>query len=59
MKTNKVVVTIKMQSLSIDVLAGMLAQVNEQVMGGAESGMLQMDDGDLIEWETTRKAVEI
>ncbi len=59
MKTNKVEVTIKMQSLSIDVLAGMLAQVNEQVKSGAESGMLQMDDGDLIEWETTRKAVEI
>ncbi len=42
MKADKVTVTIKMESLSIDTLRGKLA----------------MQDGDVIEWETKRARVE-
>lgn len=54
MKAQKVTVKIEMESLSIDVLRGMLSQVVEQVEDGAESGRLAMDDGDCISWETSR-----
>lgn len=58
MKASKVVVSIRMESLSIDTLAGILASVIEQVDGEAESGMLVMADGDQIEWATERTEVE-
>jgi len=58
MKADKVTVTIKMESLSIDVLRGMLEQVIDNVDHGAQSGKIAMDDGDVIEWETVRTRVE-
>jgi hypothetical protein len=58
MKADKVIVTIKMESLSIDVLRGMLASVADRVDEEAESGKLVMADGDQIEWTTERTPVE-
>lgn len=58
MKADKVTVTIKMESLSIDVLRGMLEQVIANVDNEVESGKLAMQDGDVIEWETKRARVE-
>jgi hypothetical protein len=58
MRADKVTVTIKMESLSVDTLRGMISQVAEQVESGAESGHLEMQDGDRIEWSTVRKPVE-
>ncbi len=58
MKAEKVIVTIVMESLSIDTLNGMLFSVIEQIEKEAESGELKMQDGDCIKWKTTRKAVE-
>lgn len=46
-----------MESLSIDVLRGMLARVVERIEGEAESGRLAMADGDSIKWETVRTPV--
>jgi hypothetical protein len=57
MNANKVTVKIEMESLHIDVLRGMLGTVAEQVESGAESGHLEMDDGDCIKWSTTRTPV--
>jgi hypothetical protein len=57
MKANKVTVTIKMESLSIDVLAGMLQKVIHQVQNECENGTLTASDGDTIEWKTDRKEV--
>ena len=59
MKAQKVTVEIKMESLSIDVLRAMLASVIEQVEREAVSGVLSMEDGDFVEWTTTREHVEI
>jgi hypothetical protein len=59
MKAQKVIVKIEVESLHIDVLRSMLAQVSEQVEYGAESGSLSMDDGDSVKWTTTRTPVEI
>lgn len=58
MKANKVVVTIRIEMLSIDVLRTMLATVIEQVENEAESGALLMADGDQVEWLTERIPVE-
>ena len=59
MKTQKVTVTIKLEALDIQVLRGMLNDVIEQVEREAESGVLEMSDGDRIEWETKRNNVTI
>lgn len=58
MKADKVTVTIKMESLSIDVLRGMLEQVINNVDNEVESGNLAMQDGDVITWDTKRTPVE-
>lgn len=58
MKANKVTVIIRMESLSIDTLRGMLNQVADRVEDEAESGKLVMADGDQIEWTTGREIVE-
>lgn len=58
MKANKVTVTIKIESLSIDVLRSLLAKVIEQVDEEYENGKLVADDGDTVEWNTERKEVE-
>ena len=58
MKANKVTVTIKVESLSIDVLRSLLAKVIEQVDEEYENGKLVADDGDTVEWNTERKEVE-
>ena len=59
MKAEKVTVTIVMESLSIDVLKGMLTDVIEQVERGAISGELSMSDGDLIKWSSKFESVEL
>jgi hypothetical protein len=58
MKADKVIVTIKMESLSIDTLRGMLSRVVDHVEGEVESGKLIMSDGDQIEWASARTHVE-
>ncbi len=58
MKAVKVTVKIEVESLSIDVLHSLLAEVSRQVENEAESGSLQMDDGDFVKWETCRTPVE-
>jgi len=58
MKANKVTVTIRVEALSIDTLAGLLAEVINRVNDEYETGKLTADDGDTIEWETKRKEVE-
>lgn len=58
MKANKVIVKIEMEALSIDCLRGMIADVLDQIEQTAESGHLEMEDGDCIKWETTRKPVQ-
>lgn len=57
MKAEKVTVIIKMEALSIDVLSAMLLKVMQQVDEEAESGSIFMQDGDSVEWDTTRKTV--
>ena len=57
MQCDKVTVTIKMESLSIQTLRGMLMDVIELVEHEAESGELKMQDGDCITWNTERTPV--
>ena len=59
MKANKVVVTIKVESLSIDVLPSLLMEVINQVKSEYENGKLEASDGDSVEWKTERNEVEI
>jgi len=58
MKASKVIVTIRIEALSIDVLRGLLAEVAEHVDREIENGNLRMSDGDEVEWTTDRKEVE-
>ena len=58
MKAQKVTVEITMESLSIDTLGAMLAEVVARVEGEAESGKLVMADGDRITWLTRREEVQ-
>jgi hypothetical protein len=58
MKAQKVSVEIKIESLDIAVLRGMLFNVIDQIEKEATSGELLMSDGDLIKWSTTHTAVE-
>jgi tRNA threonylcarbamoyladenosine modification (KEOPS) complex Pcc1 subunit len=58
MNAEKVTVKIVVESLDIAILRGMLSSVLEQVEYGAETGNLQMTDGDSVSWQTTRKSVE-
>lgn len=58
MKANKVTVSIRIESLSIDVLRGMLAEVIEHIEREIENGTLRMTDGDQVEWATERKEVQ-
>lgn len=57
MTAQKVTFNISVELLSLDCLAGLLAEVVNQVEREAESGSLQMADGDSVEWRTTRKVV--
>jgi hypothetical protein len=58
MKANKVTVKIKIESLSIDVLSGLLMKVITEVENERENGELIADDGDSVKWETKRKKVK-
>jgi len=58
MKAQKVMLSINMEGLSIDIARGMIADVLAQIDNGNESGMLRSNDGDEIRWDTTRKDVE-
>lgn len=59
MKAQKVIITIKIEALSIDTLGSLLSDVVENVRTNeAESGFLQMVDGDQVEWKTERQDVE-
>ena len=58
MKSQKVTVKIEMESLSIDVLQGMVAEVVSQISREIESGSMVMQDGDCIKWSTVREDVE-
>lgn len=58
MKANKVIVKIKIESLSIDTLRSLLMQVITQLEGEIENGRLIADDGDSVKWKTTRKEVK-
>lgn len=57
MTAQKVTVKIEMEALSIDCLAGFLKEVIDNIDREAESGHLEMADGDCIKWETIRKPV--
>lgn len=54
MKATKTTVRIRLESLSIDTVAGMLADIAEQISNGAEHGSITFDDGDNMDWEITR-----
>ena len=59
MKAHKVVVTIKIEALSIDVVPGLLHDVVDRIRDEYSSGCLSADDGDLIMWKTKLKKVKI
>jgi len=58
MKSQKVTVNIKVESLSIDCLRNLLCMVIEQVDKEVEDGHLNMQDGDSVSWNTVREDVE-
>ena len=58
MKAEKITLSITLEALSPDCFYGMLCQLTDQIEQGSVSGKLVADDGDTIEWATTRKLVE-
>ena len=57
MKARKVMITIEIEALSIDVLPHLLSKVVEQVDAEMVSGELNADDGDFVSWTTRYKEV--
>jgi hypothetical protein len=58
MHAQKVTVTIVIEALSIDCTGSLVARAVEQIERESESGEIQMNDGDLVRWDTERKSVE-
>ena len=58
MKAQKYKVSIEVESLSMDTLHGLLAEVVRNVEHEINSGNLMHDDGDTVKWETETKPVE-
>ncbi len=59
MKTQKVTLKIEVNSLDIASARGLLLQMIDNIENEAESGSLYMSDGDKVEWNTSRKNVDI
>lgn len=58
-KARKVTLTVKVEVLDIDSAYTLLMEVLSNIRENeCENGMLQKDDGDRVEWKTTRKNVE-
>jgi len=57
MKANKVTVAIKIEALDIAVTQGLVSQAVCQIEAGYEEGKLMADDGDTVEWKTSREPV--
>ncbi len=58
MKTQKVLVTILVEVLSIDCVPALVAKAVDQISEEFESGKLSADDGDTVTWTTGRVKVE-
>ena len=58
MKAQKIIVTITVETLSPDSVRAVLASAGEQLHREVASGMLRMEDGDMVEWDTVVKEVE-
>ena len=58
MKAEKVILTIKMEALSLDVAKGLVFKALDQVEKEFPNGELQADDGDSISWKVDREPVE-
>lgn len=58
MKAQKVTVTIVVEGLSIDIIAGMVARAVEQIEREYDSGVLFANDGDTVRWNTERRQVD-
>ena len=59
MKTNKITVTITVEVLSTDCIAGLVTKAAEQYTNEFHNGSLTADDGDTVTWKTETKPVEI
>ena len=59
MKSQKVTLKIEVSTLDIVSAEGLLADLVRSLNSGVEHGMLNMGDGDKIEWNTSRKDIEI
>ena len=57
MNASKVTVSIVVESLSVDVVHGLLEEVAEHIDREIENGNLSMSDGDSVTWKTVRKDV--
>jgi|APSaa5957512622_1039677.scaffolds.fasta_scaffold645654_1 hypothetical protein len=59
MITQKVTVTIKCETLSMDSINAILQQAISHIDSEIINGTLNADDGDCVQWSTTFENVEI
>lgn len=57
MKAEKIIVTIVVEGLSIDILRGQLEEVLSAVGREHICGCLHSDDGDIVTWKTEKTPV--
>lgn len=57
MRATKVLVTITVEGLSVDILRGMVAKAIEQIQSEFDYGELKADDGDSVRWNVERTPV--
>ena len=58
MKTNKIIVDVKIEVLSIDAVPARLAEVARRIGEEQIAGNLRQEDGDESTWDTTITPVE-
>ena len=58
MKAQKVVINIRIEGLSIDIIDAMVSEAVDRIKREYENGVLEANDGDKVEWQVTKTNVE-
>jgi hypothetical protein len=58
MKAQKVVVTVRVEVLAVEVAPAMICKAMQQMADEVQEGKLVMADGDTVEWDTVHNDVE-
>ena len=58
MRANKITVTIKAQALDSESVPGLIIEAYKRIENDVQRGILEMSDGDIVEWSTQSLLIE-